>query len=142
MGSLFYANVVTAEDITLCLSMLLEEIHLDRLCAIHAMVLHADDRLCKSRNLPALMQFKDRLLLVDPVSNVYLWNLVPHAQTLLQVGFGIWCLCHYVRTKHLQDILDTIEDWMIRQADKREHYRESYLSQKRPPVAVVGPRLR
>ena len=96
MGSLFYANVVTAEDITLCLSMLLEEIHLDRLCAIHAMVLHADDRLCKSRNLPAFMQFKDRLLLVDPVSNVYLWNLVPHAQTLLQVGFWIWCLCHYV----------------------------------------------
>lgn len=91
MGSLFCAKVVTAEDIALCLSMLLEEIHFDRLCAMHAILLHADDRLCKTRNLPALKQFKERLLVANPVSDTYIWAPAPHARALLQVGLGT---CH------------------------------------------------
>jgi hypothetical protein len=86
MGALFCAKVVTAQDIAICLSMLLEEIHFDRLCAMHAMLLHADDRLCKTRNLAALNKFKEGLSVVDPVTDMYLWAPAPHARALLQVG--------------------------------------------------------
>ncbi|OJA15164.1 hypothetical protein AZE42_08926 [Rhizopogon vesiculosus] len=124
VGFLFCANVVTAEDIVVCLSILLDEVHFDRLCAMHAMLLHADDRLCKNRNLAALKQFKERLFIVDPVTDMYLWAPAPHTRALLQ------------------DIYDKIEGWMAIQANKRERFRESYLTRKQPPAKAVGPRLR
>jgi hypothetical protein len=98
MGSLYCAKVVTAEDIALCLSMLLDEVHVDRLCAMHAMLLRADDRLCKTRNLAALKQFKERLFLIDPITHMYIWAPAPHthAQALLQVGIGTCHMCSYV----------------------------------------------
>ncbi|OAX42234.1 hypothetical protein K503DRAFT_388780 [Rhizopogon vinicolor AM-OR11-026] len=124
MGSLFRTNVVTAEDIAVCLSILLDEVHFDRLCAMHAMLLHADDRLCKSRNLAALKQFREQLFIVDPVTNMYLWAPALHARALLQ------------------DIYDNIEGWMAIQANKRERFHESYLTRRQPPAKAVGPRLR
>ncbi|KAG0703574.1 hypothetical protein DFH29DRAFT_998399 [Suillus ampliporus] len=123
MGSLFTAKVITAEDIAICLSILLEEIHFDRLCAMHALLLYADDRLCKTQNLPALIQLKARLFLVDPITELYLWAPVPHARTLLQ------------------DILDIIEGWMAVQVHKRKKYDASYASRK-PHLKAVGPRMR
>ncbi|KAG2123214.1 hypothetical protein BD769DRAFT_1670299 [Suillus cothurnatus] len=122
MGSLFSANVVTAEDIALCLSILLEDIHFDRLCAIHALLLNADNRLCKQRNLPVLVQLKEKLRIVDPLTDMYLWGPVPHSQALMQ------------------DIFDTIEGWVAIQAHKREQCRILYSTQK--PPKVVGPRMR
>ncbi|KAG1872972.1 hypothetical protein DFJ58DRAFT_722135 [Suillus subalutaceus] len=126
LGSLFSANVVTAEDIAHCLSILLEDIHFDRLIAIHALLLYADDRLCKQRYLPALIRLKEELRVVDPLTDLYLWGPVPHSQALMQ------------------DIFDTIEGWMTIQAHKREQCRvfaESQSTQK-PPSKVVGPRMR
>ncbi|KAG1737582.1 uncharacterized protein EDB91DRAFT_484850 [Suillus paluster] len=123
MGSLFSAKVVTGGDIALCLSMLEEEVHFDRLCAMHALLLYANDKLCKTRNLPALTQLKARLSHVDPVTGLYLWAPAPHARTLLQ------------------DISDIIEGWMVVQADKRKRYHPSD-SSPRPPLKAVGPRMR
>ncbi|KAG2134801.1 hypothetical protein DEU56DRAFT_404169 [Suillus clintonianus] len=128
VGSLFSAKVMMAEDISLCLSMLLEEIHFDRLCAMHALLLYADDRLCKTANLPALMQFQTRLRLVDPRTDMYLWGPVPDAQAMMQ------------------DIFDTIEGWMAIQAHRREQlqYRTflASCSGRKPPLKTVGPRMR
>ncbi|KAG1719185.1 hypothetical protein EDB19DRAFT_1648658 [Suillus lakei] len=124
LGSFFSAKVATAEDIALCLSMLSEEIHFDRLCAMHALLLYADDRLCKRPNLPALMQFKARLHLVDPLTDLYLWGPAPHSQALVQ------------------DIFDTIEGWMAVQAHKREQIRIFSEICRKPPLKAVGPRMR
>lgn len=125
VGSLFSANVVTAEDIAFCLSMLLEDPHFDRLCAIHALLVYADDRLCKQRNLPAIIRLKENLRVVNPLTGLYLWAPVPHSLAIMQ------------------DILYTIEGWMAVQVHKREQCRdliESYSTQK-PPLNV-GPRMR
>ncbi|KAG2076335.1 hypothetical protein BDR04DRAFT_1228215 [Suillus decipiens] len=115
VGSLFSANVVMAEDIALCLSTLLEDIHFDRLCAIHALLVYADDRLCKQRNLPAIIGLKEKLRVVNPLTGLYLWAPVPHARAIMQ------------------DIFDTIEGWMAVQAHKREQCRNligSYSTRK------------
>ncbi|KAG1776544.1 hypothetical protein EV702DRAFT_339017 [Suillus placidus] len=123
LGSLFSANIVTADDIALCLSMLLEDIHFDRLCAIHALLLYADDRLCKQRNLPALTRLKEELRIVDPLTHLYLWGPVPHSQALVQ------------------DIFNTIEGWMAVQAHKREQCR-IFAESDSTPSKAVGPQMR
>lgn len=126
LGSLFTVDIVTAGDIGLCLTMLLAHIHFDRLRAIHALLLHADDRLCNQQHLPALIQLQNKLRIVDPRTGLYLWGPVPLSQALIQ------------------DILVTIDGWMTVQAYKREHCRmfvESY-STRQPPSWAVGPRLR
>lgn len=124
MGSLFNAKVVSAEDVSLCLSLLLEgEKHFDRLCAMHALLVQANDKLCKSRNLPILMEFRAQLTAKDIVSGLYKWAPASPAVTILQ------------------DILDTIDGWMDTQAIKRMRYQAATKSRAVPPQAV-GPRLR
>ncbi|KAG1789150.1 uncharacterized protein HD556DRAFT_1447213 [Suillus plorans] len=107
LGSLFSANIVTAEDIAICLFVLLEDIHFDRLCAIHALLLYADNRLCDPQNLPVLLKLKEKLRVVDPLTNLCLWGPVPHSQALVQ------------------KIFDIIEGWMVDivRAYKREQGR-------------------
>ncbi|KAI6165294.1 hypothetical protein EDD17DRAFT_1871821 [Pisolithus thermaeus] len=86
IGSLFNAQVATVEDIFSCLSILLEgEKHFDRLCAMHALLVQANDRLCESRNLRNLTQFIDSLSVRDPVSGCFAWAPTPHARTMLEV---------------------------------------------------------
>ncbi|KAG2058117.1 hypothetical protein BDR06DRAFT_1018743 [Suillus hirtellus] len=128
LGSLFSANIVTAEDIAICLFMLSEDIHFDRLCAIHALLLYADNRLCDPQNLPVLLKLKEKLRVVDPLTNLCLWGPVPHSQALIQ------------------KIFDIIEGWMINivHAYKREQGRifaGSYPTGT-PPSNAMGPRLR
>ncbi|KAG2159314.1 uncharacterized protein EDB93DRAFT_1245121 [Suillus bovinus] len=124
LGSLFSANIVTAKDIAICLTVLLEDIQFDRLCAIHAL-LYADDRLRKKRNLPALIELKEKLRAVDPLTNLSLWGTVPHSQALIQ------------------DVFDTIKGWMVVRARKREQhiFTGSYFTWTLPSRAI-GPRLR
>jgi hypothetical protein len=88
MGSLFNARVATAEDIALCLSLLLEgDKHFDRLCAMHAILVQANDKLCKSRNLPALMRLKENITAKDPESGKYVWATTPHSDAILKVSW-------------------------------------------------------
>ncbi|KAH7883028.1 hypothetical protein F5I97DRAFT_1816109 [Phlebopus sp. FC_14] len=123
MGSLFTARVATAEDIALCLSLLLEgEKHFDRLCAMHAVLVQANDKLCKNRNLAALMHFKETVTSKDELGE-YLWAQTAHARTILK------------------DILDTIEGWVATQTLKRVRNRASTMSRVFSKKAV-GPRLR
>ncbi|KAG1769797.1 hypothetical protein EDD22DRAFT_136635 [Suillus occidentalis] len=118
LGSLFSAGIVTADDIGLCLSILLGHIHFDRLCAIHALLVCADDRLCEQRHLSALLHLQKMLRVVDPLTGLYMWGPVPHSQALIQ------------------NILLTIEGWMTVQA--REQCRSTW----QPPSRAVGPRMR
>ncbi|KAL4076793.1 hypothetical protein V8B97DRAFT_1866989 [Scleroderma yunnanense] len=121
MGCLFNAKVMSAEDIFLCLYLLLEgEKHFDRLCAMHALLVQANDKLCKSRNLAALMEFRELLTEKEPVSGRYTWTPTPPAEAILQ------------------DILDTIEGWMDTQELKRLRYKTT---KTRIPPQAVGPRL-
>lgn len=129
LGSLFSANIVTAEDIAICLFMLLEDMHFDRLCAIHALLLYADNRLCDPQSLPVLLKLKEKLRVVNPLTNLCLWGPVPHSQALIQ------------------KIFDIIEGWMVNivHAYKREQGRifaGSYPTWTPPSKASVGPRLR
>ncbi|KIK96880.1 hypothetical protein PAXRUDRAFT_10515 [Paxillus rubicundulus Ve08.2h10] len=124
MGSLFNARVATAEDIALCLSLLLEgDKHFDRLCAMHAVLIQANDKLCKSRNLPALMHLKENITTKDPESGEYVWATSPHSDAILK------------------DMLDTIEGWVASQALKRVRYRASAMN-RIIPRSAIGPRLR
>lgn len=87
MGSLYNAKVVSAEEVFLCLCLLLEgEKHFDRLCAMHALLVQANDKLCKSRNLPTLMEFRAQLTIKDTVSGVYKWAPASPAVTIIQVN--------------------------------------------------------
>ncbi|KIJ16420.1 hypothetical protein PAXINDRAFT_155113 [Paxillus involutus ATCC 200175] len=124
MGSLFNARVATAEDIALCLSLLLEgDKHFDRLCAMHAILVQANDKLCKSRNLPALMRLKENITAKDPESGKYVWATTPHSDAILK------------------DMLDTIEGWLATQTLKRVRYRESAMN-RTISRGAIGPRLR
>ena len=88
MGSLFDEKISTARDIHLCLSLLLEgEKRFDRLCAMHALLVQANDKLCKNRNLPALMQFRDGITLISRESGEYLWATTPRSKNILAVSW-------------------------------------------------------
>ncbi|KAL4071713.1 hypothetical protein J3A83DRAFT_4235774 [Scleroderma citrinum] len=94
MGCLFNAKVMSAEDIFLCLYLLLEgEKHFDRLCAMHALLVQANDKLCKSRNLAALMEFRELLTEKEPVSGRYTWTPTPPAEAILQVNLAFHRKC-------------------------------------------------
>ncbi|KIJ64687.1 hypothetical protein HYDPIDRAFT_89578, partial [Hydnomerulius pinastri MD-312] len=123
MGSLYNAKVATAEDIALCLFLLTEgEKHFDRLCAMHAILVQSNDKLCKNRNLPALMQFKEIITSKDPESDEYVWALTSHSQAILK------------------DILETIEGWVATQTLKRVRYRASTMNRAIPRKSM-GPRF-
>ncbi|KAI6132855.1 hypothetical protein EV401DRAFT_157361 [Pisolithus croceorrhizus] len=124
MGSLFNAQVATVEDIFSCLFILLEgEKHFDRLCAMHALLVQADDQLCESRNLRNLTRFVDSLSVRDRMSGCFAWAPTPHARTMLE------------------DIFDAIAGWECIQAIKSQQY-EARAKNHLIPLHSVGPRLR
>ena len=60
MGSLFTAGIVTADDIHRCLESLMENAaEYDRVCAMHALVVQANDKLCKSKSAPFMKRFRE-----------------------------------------------------------------------------------
>lgn len=96
LGSLFSANIVTADDIGLCLSLLLGHIHFDRLCAIHALLSCADYRVCEQKHLSAFLHLQKMLRVVDPLTGLYMWGPEPHSQALIQVNIRSFCGCNHV----------------------------------------------
>ncbi|KAI6041456.1 hypothetical protein EDC04DRAFT_1253808 [Pisolithus marmoratus] len=124
IGSLFTVKVATVEDIFLCLFLLLEgEKHFDRLCAMHALLVQANDQLCKSRNLRNTTRFTDLLGVRDPVSNGFAWAPTPHARAILE------------------DIFDAIAGWKRIQAIKSQRY-DARVKNRLIPSHAMGPRLR
>ncbi|KAH0831226.1 hypothetical protein J3R83DRAFT_13807 [Lanmaoa asiatica] len=124
VGSLFDARISNTKDIHLCLSLLLEgERCFDRLCAMHALLVQANDKLCKNRNLPALMQFKEGITSRDRDSGEYIWVTTPRSKTIIA------------------DILGTIERWLVSQALRRDQHQMSS-SHRTIRQRAVGPRLR
>ncbi|KAH7928870.1 hypothetical protein BV22DRAFT_1126227 [Leucogyrophana mollusca] len=124
VGSLFDARISTAEDVSLCLSLLVEGTpHFDRLCAMHALLIQANDKLCKNRNKHSVLRFREAITVKDALSGRYMWAPSEHA-------FGL-----------LQDILGTIDGWMATQTMKRERYKVNSMTHV-PPKRAVGPRLR
>ena len=87
IGSLFDTRIFTARDIHLCLSLLLEgEKRFDRLCAMHALLVQANDKLCKNRNIAELMRFRHGITSRDGKSGEYLWVTTPHSKMILTVS--------------------------------------------------------
>ena len=87
MGGLFSEKISSAKDIHLCLTLLLDgEKRFGRLCAIHALLVQANDKLCKNRNLPALMHFKDDITYISEESGEYIWATDPQSKSLINVG--------------------------------------------------------
>ncbi|KAF8558681.1 hypothetical protein OG21DRAFT_1455303 [Imleria badia] len=126
MGSLLGEKISTAKDIHLCLSLLSNgEKRFDRLCAMHALLVQANDKLCKNRNLPALMEFRDGITTISGESGEYLWATTPRSKMILD------------------DILATIERWMVSQALRREQSEmSSWTGNRAIRNRAVGPRLR
>ena len=88
MGSLFEEKLFRARDVHHCLSLLVEgEKRFDRLCAMHALLVQANDKLCKNRNLPALMQFRNDITCTSTESGEYLWATTPRSQMILTVSW-------------------------------------------------------
>lgn len=124
MGSLFNVQVATVEDIFSCLFLLLEgEKHFDRLCAMHALLVQANDQLCKGHNLRNLARFMNSLNVRDPVSGRFAWAPTPHARAMLE------------------DIFDAIAGWKCIQAIQSQQYEARAMNRLIPPH-TVGPRLR
>lgn len=87
IGSLFDEKMSPAKDIHLCMSLLLEgEKRHDRLCAMHALLVQANDKLCKNRNLPALMQVRDGIVSINRETGEYLWATAPRSKTIITVS--------------------------------------------------------
>ncbi|KAG6380229.1 hypothetical protein JVT61DRAFT_8321 [Boletus reticuloceps] len=126
MGSMFSEKISSSMDIHVCLTILLEgEKRFDCLCAMHALLVQANDKLCKNRNLPALMQFRDDITSTGGESNEYLWATTPRSKMLLT------------------DILGLIDRWMVLQTQKREQsIISSWTGNRTIRNSAVGPRLR
>ncbi|KAG8216095.1 hypothetical protein J3R82DRAFT_8096 [Butyriboletus roseoflavus] len=124
IGSLFDARICNAKDIHVCLSLLSGgEKCIDRVCAMHALMVQANDKLCKNRNLPALMQFRDEITLRDKETGEYLWATTPRSKPIIA------------------DIVATIERWLVSQALRRDQSRVS-AGNRAIRQKAVGPRLR
>lgn len=90
MGSLFDARVFNAGDVHFCLFFLMEgEKRFDRLCAIHALLVRANDKLCKTRYLQDLMHFKDAITSRDVESGECVWATTPRSKTIIIVSWMI-----------------------------------------------------
>ncbi|KAH7910394.1 hypothetical protein BJ138DRAFT_1126911 [Hygrophoropsis aurantiaca] len=123
LGSMFSARIGTAEDVALCLSLLLEgSPHFDRLCAMHALLVQANDKLCKNRNRHSILRFREAITLKDKVTGTYLWAPSEHAHFLLQ------------------DMLATIDGWIATQTIKRDRYNANFAA-RFAPTRIIGPRF-
>lgn len=135
MGSLYSVKVATAEDVALCLQLLLDGgQHPLRLSAMHAILSQANDKLCKRRNIQAIINFKAALTVKEPVSGGYIWAPTSYDQAILEVGslndYSIGNQTSCIQ----QDIFEIIERWMVMQTVKRH---SPFITNPR-----VGPRLR
>ena len=144
IATLFDEKISTARDIHLCLSYLLEgEKRFDRLCAMHALLVQANDKLCKSRNWSALMEFKREITSRDEESGKYLWITTPPSKAILAVSMRDECQsCTSFDFYHSQDILTTIERWTVSQGVRREQSRRTTADSTARNKTSVGPRLR
>lgn len=107
------------------------------------MLVQANDKLCKNRNLPPLMQFRDEITLRDRETGEYLWATTPYSQTLIAVSWtDDWIECFTLSDYcNLQDIDTTIERWLVSQALRRDQFRISS-GNRAIRQRAVGPRLR
>jgi multisubunit Na+/H+ antiporter MnhF subunit len=74
IAALFIARVVSADDLQDCLyALIAHPVHFDRLCAMHAMVTHANLRLCKAKYWLRTRAFRDRLVAVNLQNRAFTW---------------------------------------------------------------------
>lgn len=62
MGSLFRASFFNADDVHMCLDLLVvNPLQLHFLCAMHALIVHCDERLCANEHWPGTSRFCTKL---------------------------------------------------------------------------------
>jgi len=75
LGSLFAIGVITADDVHRSLDLLVNDaVHFDRLCAMHALVVHANDKLCKAKSARSLVRFREKLSVRSPRTGQFMWG--------------------------------------------------------------------
>jgi hypothetical protein len=117
MGSLFTVGVVTADDIHRCLEALTGHmIESERLCAMHALVVQANDKLCKSKSAPFIQRFQESL-------SVYLPTIDTQSEEsqFFQLLVVVSLTSHFpAEANYLtQNMLNTIDRWFAAQSVKR-----------------------
>jgi hypothetical protein len=65
IGSLFKVSILNAEDVYVCLDLLVEKpVQLNFLCVMHTLVIHCDDKLCTDEHWPGTSRFCSRLIMI------------------------------------------------------------------------------
>lgn len=122
IGSLYYNGLANAADVHLCLDILLEgPVHFDRLCAMHALVLQSNDKLCKSRNIAETMRLRDKLVARSPGRRLFLWGPDENCCFLVAVSSSSRLVCAIHLSVPSQDIIGTIDRWSASQGLRRIH---------------------
>ena len=98
--ALFIARVASASDLQDCLySLIAHPVHFDRLCAMHAMVTHANLRLCKAKHWLRTKAFRDRLVAVNLQNPAFTWAQDGPSNFFVVVRFHLsilYCVSYYV----------------------------------------------
>ena len=83
---MYLCGVTTAKDVHQCLTILLDGgVSTVRVFAIQAMIVHGDDKLCKSSHMPAMRRFCSRFLERDEQTGRYVWATDDVSLTLIKV---------------------------------------------------------
>jgi hypothetical protein len=100
MGSLFTVGIVTAEDIHRCLELLFDNTDdYYHLCAMHSLVFHANDKLCKTKSAPAMARFRRQLSLDYPDYHNYTLSGTVSNQALVAVSLiSVDVVCPFLLT--------------------------------------------
>lgn len=88
IGSFFTVGILSGNDVHRCLELLVDSLaNFDRLCAMHALIVHSNDKLCKSRFASATSFFREKLSVQDPATGHFSWGDSGPSRFLVAVGF-------------------------------------------------------
>lgn len=92
IGALYTARITTASDVHACLHLLIAHPHanFDRLCAMHALVVHGDSSLCREgKNAEGTRRFYEELKMQDVEGmgeGWYIWGRDGPAKFMVSVS--------------------------------------------------------
>lgn len=122
VGSLFSAGIVTAEDIHLCLDLLVNSsVDFLRLRAMHALIVHANDKLCKTKHAPFMRRFRQQVSVQCRRSGHFIWGRNELSRLLVAVSFPRRAAAALYSFQLPQNIINTIDKWFARQMLKQVH---------------------
>ena len=87
IGSLFKASFLNADDVHMCLDLLaVNPVQLHFLCAMHALIVHCDERLCANEHWPGTSRFCTKLTVYKRPTGDVSWE----SHVLINVSQGLF----------------------------------------------------